>query len=140
MHVGPLEQRRKRLVERAGVVVEEVLLELVEDQERLAVGIGQRRLDRPFVEHDDLGLRRDLAQATCDGGAENRALADPARPVEDGQLRREHVRDDDLGLALAPEEEEGVELGVLERRKALVRRGDARRRRAHAAASFVSPR
>ena len=47
-------------------------------------------------------------------GAEHRALPDPARAVEHRQPGREHIRRDDLALALAPEEQERVELGVLE--------------------------
>ena len=48
--------------ERPRVVVEEVLLELVEDQEGLAVGRRKRRVDRPLVEHVDLRVRSRLAQ------------------------------------------------------------------------------
>ena len=39
---------------------------------------------------------------------EQRALADAARAVEHGQPRREQVRDHDLAVALAPEEEQRV--------------------------------
>ncbi len=57
----------------------------------------------------------------CDPCLENRGLPHTARPVQDRQSRGQHVRSDDLAFALAPEEEQGVELGVLERNEPLVR-------------------
>ena len=56
-----------------------------------------------------------------DTGLQDRALADPARPVQHREPGGEHVRRDDLGLPPASEEEECIELGVLERRETLVR-------------------
>src|SRR2546421_61045 len=70
-------------------------------------------------------------------GAEERALADTARPVEDGQPVGEDVRRHGGDLTLAAEEEECVELRILERREALVR---ALREAAHGAAAFSSAR
>ena len=54
-------------------------------------------------------------------GAKHGALPHAARAVEHGQPCREDIRRDDLALAFAPEEEQRVELGVLERDEALVR-------------------
>ena len=127
-------------------MVEDVLLEVVEQEVELAAllrGGGDRvdearrgaelaalrvhRRDQagrgilgPRVVHDDRRAAQ-LPQPARDAGAEERALADAARPVEDGEPVREHVRRHGRDLALAAEEEERVELGVLERREALVR-------------------
>jgi hypothetical protein len=127
-------------------VVEQVLLELVEQEMQLAVPLGRRchRVDEPrrrsqvvalgvhgldqpggrilgprIVEDDRRAAL--LPQPAGDAGAEERALPDAARPVEDGQPAREHVRRHRSYLALAAEEEERVELRVLERRETLVR-------------------
>jgi hypothetical protein len=77
---------------------------------------------RRELRHAALGLvsLRRPAQVTHHPGAEHRALADPARPVQDGQASRHQVRGDDLALRLAAEEEGGVGLGV--GRQALVGR------------------
>ena len=74
----------------------------------------------PRVVDDDRRATQ-LPQPPRDARAEKRALADAARPVEDGEPSREHVRRHSRDLALATEEEERVELGVLERGEALVR-------------------
>ena len=135
-------------------VVEEVLLELVEDEVELAFhrrderdrvhdrtgrlharggcdGCVERaqRVVGPRVEDDDAGMLGEGPQIARDAGAQHGALADAARPVEHGQPRRDEVRDDDLALALAAEEEQRVELRVLERREALVRADGPRHRR-----------
>ena len=62
-------------------------------------------------------------QTMRDTGAQDRGLTYAAGPVEHGQPRREHVRTDDLALALTAEEEERVELGVFEWHEPLVRTG-----------------
>ena len=95
-----------------------------------------RGILRPRVVHDDRRAAQ-LPQPPCHAGAEERALADAARPVEDGEPVREHVRRHRRDLALAAEEEERVELGVLERSEALVR---ALRDAAHETAAFSSAR
>ena len=76
---------------------------------------------RPRVEERDpaSGLRIARAGALRDAGAQERALADAARAVE--HVSRERQVRDHVALALAAEEEQRVELGVLERREALVR-------------------
>src|SRR3989442_13393942 len=124
VHAGPREQRQQLAEQRLLVVVEEVLLELVEDQECLIVRPRQARLGRPLGEHRDLRVWCELAQPRRNRRAEDRALADAARAVEHREPRREEIRDEYLGLALAPEEEERIELGVLERGQPL-ERGDA---------------
>ena len=125
-------------------VVREVLLRLVEDQVDVARGLrplgdveqlaalddgrpGERGREpvlgvvAPAREDDDDRLLGQLAHRARDGGEQQRRLAHPARPVEHGEAGRDEVRDDDLGIALAPEEIERVELGVLERRKPAIR-------------------
>ncbi len=134
-----LQQRRQVLEDRPLFVVEEVLLELVEDQERLARGRRQRRLHGPFVEQCDLCFRGELPEPSDDRRAQNGALADAARTVENGELRGEEIGDDHLGLTFPPEEEERVDLGVLETCEALVRRRGHCGEDAHAAACPVSP-
>src|SRR5262249_39277405 len=135
------QKRRETLVQRAVRVVQEVLLELVEDEERLADRLRELRVNRPLVEDDDVGIRRALTQPPRDGGPKDRAPADAAGPVQDGEARREEVGDDHFGLALATEEEKRVELRVLERRKTLVRRDEGGDRlRAHVVTSVASPR
>ena len=101
-----------------------------------ATALGERRrgVVAPAREDDDERLLGKLAQRARDGGAQQRRLADAARPVEDREPGRDEVGHDDLRLALAPEEEEGVELGVLERVETLVRRGATLMRRPRAAA------
>ena len=157
------EHRRERLGERPRPavvgVVEEVLLRLVEDEVDVAVRLraprGRPRADplaapgrlrdrlgetavrivAPAREDDDERALGQLAQRARDCGAQERRLADAARPVEHREARRDEVGDDDLALALAPEEEEGVELRVLERVQALERRvGAPLMRRPRAAA------
>ncbi len=133
-------------------VVEEVLLRLVENEVDVAFGLRalerrERRsrsarrppLPRPprraptigsslqLEKTTTSGLLGQLAERARDRGAEQRRLPDAARPVEHGQPRGDEVRDDDLGLALAPEEQERVELGVLEGVEPLVRRLRLRR-------------
>ena len=127
-------------------MVEQVLLELVEQQVELAAplrrgrdgvhdpcrrpqiaALGVHGIDQaggwilgPRVVKDD-GRAALLPQPAGDARAEQRALADAARPIEDGQPAREHVRRDRRDLTLATEEEQRVELGVLEGGEALVR-------------------
>ena len=136
---------------RAGVVrvIEEVLLGLVEDEVHVSAagtlsasrGAVRGRAARlapprraqlgivaPAREHDDERLLRQLSQRARDRGAQQRRLADPARAVEHRQPRGDQVGDDDLPLALAAEEQERVELGVVERAQALVRARSARLR------------
>jgi hypothetical protein len=67
-----------------------------------------------------------LAEVVDDPGAQDRALADPARPVDEGEPGRHQVRDQDRALGVAAEEEGGVLLG--ERQQALVRRRPRRLR------------
>ena len=65
------------------------------------------RVGLPGVEDDHdqrLGRAREVVG---DPGAEQRALADPARPVEDGQPGRDQVGGDDLPVALPAEEQRG---------------------------------
>jgi hypothetical protein len=62
-------------------------------------------------------VARDRAEPRRHARTHHRRLADAARPVEHGQLRRHQVRGDHLRLPLAAEEEERVELGVPERRQ-----------------------
>ena len=95
-----------------------------------------RGLLRPRIVHDDRRAAQ-LAQPARHAGAEERALADAARSVEDSEPVREHVRRHGRDLALAAEEEERVELGVLERGEALV---GALRDAGHEAAAFSSAR
>jgi hypothetical protein len=68
------------------LVVEEVLLELVEDQERLAVRRGKLGVDRPLVENDDLCVRCDLAQAKG-----RLSLAFPAVPSASSTTSTSHT-------------------------------------------------
>ena len=114
-------------------------LSLARIEERGAELLGQRVANRlakrghrvvaPLVVDDDDVLRvaalfdvlpRVCSQAMRYSGAQQRALADPARAVQHRQAGGEDVRADDPDLSLAAEEEEGVELGVLERSEALV--------------------
>src|SRR5262245_26434760 len=67
------------------------------------------------------GRTRGTAQRTHDAGPQERALADAGRAVENRQARREDVRRHDLRLPGSAKEEEGVELGIVVDRKALVR-------------------
>src|SRR5206468_10261193 len=159
----PAEELRQRRAQGPfEAVVEDVFLEVVEQQVELPAllrGGGDRvdksgrraevtapgmdRVDQasrgilsPRVVHDDRRAAL-LTQPARNPGAEERALADTARPVEDGQPVREHVRRHRSDLALAAEEEQRVELRILERREALVR---ALREAAHGAAAFSSAR
>ena len=84
----------------------------------------------PGGEHDDERRLVQVAKRPRDAGEQKRRLSDTARPVEHCQARRDQVGDDDLRVALAPEEVEGVDVGVRERRQAAVGR-----RGAHAASS-----
>src|SRR5690349_5335708 len=79
-----------------------------------------RGILRPRVVHDDRRATQ-LPQPASDAGAEQRALADPTRPVEHGQPVREHVRRHGCDLTLTAEEEKRIELRVLERGETLVR-------------------
>ena len=143
-----LADRRRELAREAGAgavpLVEEVLLELVEDDVDVAADRFRRGLQRlderpPALEADRLldrllrapvGVARprredddrrvvDRAHRVRDRGAEERALADAARPVQHRQPRGHEVGEHDLALALAAEEEQRVELRVLERSEAL---------------------
>src|SRR6266508_93803 len=125
----------------AAAVVEEALLELVEDQveiaactirrvckrvhERVSVPAHRfdqrrRRLARPGREDDDFGLLLPT-KSVRHAGAQDGALADSARPVQDGDPRGDEIGGDHLALALAPEKEERVEIGVFERSEPLER-------------------
>ena len=165
--LGPGHELRQRVAE-CGVVavVDEVLLDLVEQQVDLRVlggcnldrlgeraGLDRRGSCHRLGECGCRGIRPDVAdcderfvrkcpQVARDAGAQHRALADPRRAVEDGQARRHDVRDDDIAVLLASEEELLVELRVFEGREPLVRaRGgraqpcECRHAGAHAAAS-----
>ena len=135
--LGPRDELRQRLGQRPRValpaVVEEVLLELVEDQVDLAArdhgsldgldeggplldlrlfrdrgGERRRRVLGPVRVHCD---DRPLGQSPEIPGhrrAQQRRLPDPARPVQDRQPRRDEVRDVDLALPLAAEEEQPI--------------------------------
>ena len=72
-----------------------------------------------------------------DPGAQDGALPNSRLAVQDRQPRRHQVRGDHLALAFAPEKEERVEIGVLERSKPFVRRGRSSDEHAHATASAV---
>ena len=144
-----LADRRRELAGEASLralalVVEEELLELVEDHvevpahdprrggERLherasaleADRVLDRRLEaalrvtRPRREDDDRGVVHG-PERVRDRGAKERGLSHAARAVQDCQARGHQVRHDDVALALAPAEEERVELGVLKGRQAL---------------------
>src|SRR6266511_3959369 len=78
------------------------------------------RLARPGREDDDLGLLLP-AKPVCHSGAQDGALADSARSVQDGDACGNEIGGDHLALALASKEEERVAVGVLERRKSLER-------------------
>src|SRR4051794_39886944 len=74
------------------------------------------------------------------GGMQDRALADARTAEQHGEARSEQVRDDRLGVTLAAEEEQRVELALVERAESLVRacgglHGGAR----HRAASSAMP-
>ena len=139
-HVDPVRGRQdggQRLRERARPaivgVVQEVLLGLVEHEVHVAVGLraleclsadprpspptwpiasGETRIFAPAREDDDERLLGQLPKRAGDRRAQQRRLADTARPVEDGQPRGDEVHDDALFLALAAEEEQRVELRV----------------------------
>ena len=135
----------------------EVLLGLVEDQVDVAMSlraldrldqlagldprpVGHRLRERrsgvvpPVREHRHERLLGKLAQLPGDRGQEQGRLTDPARPVQHREARGDEVRDDDLGIALASEEVQRVELGVVEGGETTVRRRDA-----HAWASSRRP-
>ena len=81
------------------------------------------RIGRPRVEDDDRvfgpAVRADvLPQPVRDAGLQQRALPNTARPVEDGQPRREDVGDDQHPFALAAEEEQRVQVRRTERARA----------------------
>ena len=97
-----------------------------------ARAVGERSLGivGPGGEHDDERLLGQIAKRSRDAREQKRRLSDTARPVEHGQARRNQVGDDDLRVALASEEVEGVDIGVRERRQPAVGR-----RNAHAASS-----
>jgi len=138
-------------------VVREVLLGLVEDEVDVPMGLraldgleqlagldpralGDRLRERrsgvfpPVREHRHERLLGQPAQLAGDCGQEQGRLAHAARSVQHGEPRGDEVGHDDLGVPLAPEEVQGVELGVVERGEATVwRRGahpGASRRRA----------
>jgi len=161
---GRLANRLRKLAgELVVLVIEEVLLELVEDHVHVAANRPGRGLE-PFRERsvrlDPGGSVDRFPQAepriagpggeendgrvvrppegVDDGRAEERGLADPAGAVEDGQAGGEQVGDDNFALPLAPVEEEGVEFGVLEGRKAFEGRRRGLRGHAHALASAGS--
>jgi hypothetical protein len=132
------ESGQSLVVALVGVVLE-VLLELVEHDEERPVAsdpraerLGERRTRRgkrllqrgpgglaqtsdrivaPRPE-DAHGRRRLLAQCVDGTGHQQRALADPARPVEDRQPGRAQVRRDDRHLDGASEEERRIALVV----------------------------
>ena len=174
--VDDLRERRREAVGAVLVrVIEEVLLELVEDEQRgahvhrpLAHGGDQRllaaprrqlgsgrRLDRPAQRLGQLQHRvraplpddrdrerrpvvqprpRPLSQPRHDAGEQQRALADAACPVEEGQPRTAQVGGDQARVAFAPEEEIAVALAVGHEahvRAAWERRSPRRRRLRH---------
>src|SRR5206468_2197036 len=118
------------------------LLELVEDQVALgrAGELGGDALERarPGVVQHDGRAGCLLAEVADDGRAEQRRLPDSALAVEDRQPGREQVRDHDLALVLAAEEEERVELRVVEGGQALEGRHWRRREKAHAGTGAVA--
>ena len=124
------------------VVVEEVLLELVEDEERaprrrasgsVAVG-GPRRRAR------DLGVRRRLAQPPRDRGARGSSSCRrrSARRAPSASTRAGSRRSPRVSRS-RPKKSSASSSRVVERRETLVRADDARRDRVHAAASVGSP-
>ena len=110
-----------------GIVVEEVLLDLVEDQMRVAFRCGDRPSSISSVgssPHELMIATEESAnvRSLCATPARSSELfPTPRRPVQDGQPRGEQVGDDDLALPLASEEEQCVERLVVERRQTLVR-------------------
>jgi hypothetical protein len=114
---------------------------------RLGSGRGRDRDQRvvsPLIDHDRqravaltraAAHRHERAQPPHHARAEERALADAARPVENGQPGGDEIGGDELGLAVAPEEEALVELGVVEPREPLVRSVRNARAAVHTAAS-----
>src|SRR6266566_9775686 len=123
------------------MVVEEQLLELVEDQIEIATGVrcsvfqrirkrtgapsgrldqGGNRISRPSREDDDLYALL-LPEAVRDPRAQDGALPDSARPVQDRDAGRHQIGGDHLRLSFASKEQQRVEIGVLEGRETLVR-------------------
>ncbi len=158
----PQKLRQRRAEWPFDPVIEDVLLEVVEQQVQLAVLLrrGSNRVDEAGRRSELAALRADgrdqagsgilgprvvhhhrcaaeLSQPPRHAGAEQRALADAARPVEHGEPAREDVRRHGRDLSLAAEEEQRVELGILERGESLVR---ALWYSAHDAAAFASAR
>jgi hypothetical protein len=71
------------------------------------------RIVAPTREDHHQRLFRQRPERARDRGAATTTF-DAARPVEDGEPRGDEVGHDDLGLPLASEEQERIELGVLE--------------------------
>ena len=165
----PRDGRGELLGERPGPVlvpvVEEVLVDLVEEHVDVAADdrragverVRQRRAGSIPAASASARLRRSTgsdcqaskttttsgsrraAQVVRDPGAEQRALADPALPVQDGQPGRDQVGGDDLAVALAAEEERGVGVRVLEAGEALERVGCAAHAGSVASAASLRP-
>ena len=81
----------------------------------------------PRMEDDDRVLGRAvradvLPQPVCNPRLQQRALADAARPVDDGEPRRQDVRDDQRPLTLAAEEQQCIQVRRAEGRETLERR------------------
>ena len=155
----------ERVLARVVGVIQEVLLRLVENQ--VDVAIRLRALERVVAAGAAIGVRppanrrRQSARAGssphlektttsgCSGSSRSERataarrsedLPTPLGPVEDGEARRDEIRDDDLALALAPEEDQRVEVRVVEGAQALVRRGRLARSRRRPAASRAARR
>ena len=111
--------------------LQSVIAERIPDGSRCGGHHALNRIALPIVEHrySDLGRSLVLTAATglgtevmSDPGAKNRALADPGLPVQHGEPGGDEVRDDQLPVSIAAEEEWNVGIGVVERPQALVRR------------------
>ena len=112
-------------------ICERAASRLFDRSDRVA-GPGAEICDREVLRFRERAQRADHTRA------EQRRLADAARAVEDRQPGRECVGGDDLGLALASEEEEGVELALVERAESLVRRAKGFRDDRHLATPSVA--
>ena len=152
--LGKLDEERAGLV--LAFVVEEVLLDAVEDHVDIVRESRRARLERVRERHTrfDVGRRCNSGrepsrrvvlpriendyteriplgtQCARHAGPEHGALPHARVAVENGQLRGHEICADDLPLAVPPEEQAGVRVGVVERRQALVRTTDLRHARA----------
>ena len=97
-----------------------------------ASGQCRSRIPAPVVQHDDPRLRLRRSQPVHDARVQERALADAARPVEDGDRRRSQVGDDKVALGFTTEESCCILVGVAIAGEAQIRRRSGAGRRATA--------